>query len=539
MPSPSNLIGSLRSFRPKRPTKAIHNYLLGGLCLATISFAISSIGSSSTSSAATRQTATVSRGVVQSTVSGSGSLEAAQQVELNFGASGEVKAISVKAGDHVSKGEVLASIDSSSAQASLAEARAGLYEAEETLETAEEAEDESEETAYDSASASGSSELVDYLVGGGAASTPAPDAESEAPAAGAEGKAGAEVKTPGEDGEKGGGNSGKGGEGQSETSAGEPSAKEPEAAPEESSPEAVEAAPESSAAGSAESAGSAAAGATVSLATAEAKLREARLSVKSAEQEVSETTLRAPLAGTVASISGEVGETVSGTSSSSVSSAPSSSSAGGIEGESSSGGSESAFLVLSQLATMKMQVAFSESDVNKLKTGQAAIVAISSMEESELAGKVTHVDLLPAEGGSSGVVEYDATIVLTQSEKGLRAGMSATAEVVVEEAKNALAVPSEAITSAGPVKTVTVEESGGREATETVTTGLVGDETTELVSGVKVGETLLLPEVSITAAAAGGEGAEGGLPSGFPNGGGFPSGGGFPGGGAPPSGLGG
>jgi multidrug efflux pump subunit AcrA (membrane-fusion protein) len=532
MPSPSNLIGSLRSFRPKRPTKAIHNYLLGGLCLATISFAISSIGSSPTSSAATRQTTTVSRGVVQSTVSGSGSLEAAQQVELNFGASGEVKAISVKAGDHVSKGEVLASIDSSSAQASLAEARAGLYEAEETLETAEEAEDESEETAYDSASASGGSELVDYLAGEGVASTQAPDAESEAPAAGAEGKAGAEVKTPGEDGEKGGGNSGKGGEGQSETSAGEPSAKEPEAAPEASSPEAVEAAPESSAAGSAEPAGSAA-GATVSLATAEAKLREARLSVKSAEQEVSETTLRAPIAGTVASISGEVGETVSGTSSSSVSSAPSSSSAGGIEGESSSGGSESAFLVLSQLGTMKMQVAFSESDVNKLKTGQAAIVAISSMEESELAGKVTHVDLLPAEGGSSGVVEYDATIVLTQSEKGLRAGMSATAEVVVEEAKNALAVPSEAITSAGPAKTVTVQESGGREATNTVTTGLVGDETTQLISGVKVGETLLLPEVSVTAAPAGGEGAEGGLPSGFP------SGGGFPGGGAPPSGLGG
>ena len=37
------------------------------------------------------------------------------------------------------------------------------------------------------------------------------------------------------------------------------------------------------------------------------------------------------------------------------------------------------------------------------------------MEGTELAGRVTKVDVLPSEGSSSGVVEYPATITLTQS----------------------------------------------------------------------------------------------------------------------------
>ena len=133
------------------------------------------------------------------------------------------------------------------------------------------------------------------------------------------------------------------------------------------------------------------------------------------------------------------------------------------------------------------------------------------------------------------MVEYPATIVLSQSAKGLRAGMSASAEVVVEQAKDAITVPSEAISQAGAGgKTVTVEE-GGKEVTKTITTGLEGDETTEVVSGLKAGETLVLPEVTVAATTTEGStgtkegtGAEG---FSFPGGTGGPPSGGFPGGG--------
>jgi multidrug efflux pump subunit AcrA (membrane-fusion protein) len=115
--------------------------------------------------------------------------------------------------------------------------------------------------------------------------------------------------------------------------------------------------------------------------------------------------------------------------------------------------------------------------------------------------------------------------------------MSASAEVVVEQVKNAMTVPSEAISSIGAGKTVTVEEDG-KEVTKTVTTGLVGDETTQVISGLKAGETLVLPEATVAGAGLGGEagGTEsrgfsgGGATFSFPGGGFSPPSGGFPGG---------
>jgi multidrug efflux pump subunit AcrA (membrane-fusion protein) len=186
-------------------------------------------------------------------------------------------------------------------------------------------------------------------------------------------------------------------------------------------------------------------------------------------------------------------------------------------------------MVIAQLHRLMMEVSFSESDIGKVRKGQTATVSIDSMEGTELAGRVTKLSVLPSEGSTS-VVEYPATILLSQSAKGLRAGMSASAEVVVEQVKNAISVPSEAISAIGG-KTVTVEENG-KEVTKTITTGLEGDEATEVVSGLKAGETLVLPEVTVATASTGGESSsttkEGfsGFGGGFPTGGGgFPAGG--------------
>lgn len=526
-----------------------HNWALAILCLIVIAVAITSIGSSSASSTAEQRTATAERGVVQSTVSGNGSLEAAQQVELNFGSSGEVTEIDVEAGQKVSKGEVLARIDSSSARASLASAEAQLSEAEETLEAANEAESEEASTTYEggttavlasyepsSAVASGSNETTE-----GSSESPSSEGKS-----GSEAGSGTGTRKPAKpEEEKGQSNQGSGGKGEQEAPSKEPEGGGQEEAPSEPSGEAAPSEPSGEAAPS-EAESSSPAGATVSVATAEAKLRQARLSVKSARQEVRETALRAPISGTIASVSGSVGETVSGEGSAGGGGSGSESGSGGGGGgglggigatESSSGssgsGSSSAFIVLSQLGRLKMEVSFSESDIGKVKVGQPATVSVSSMEGTELAGRVTKVDVLPSEGSSSGVVEYPATITVTQSAKGVRAGMSASAEVVVEQVSGAVSVSSEAITSGPGGGSVTVLEDG-KEVERSVTTGLKGDETTQVLSGLKAGETVVLPEVT---AVAGGEGAPGGEAGGFPGGGSLPSFGsggppaGFPGGG--------
>ncbi len=516
---------------PRRPLE----WGLTILAVALVVVAITSLGSSSsTSSAATKRTSTVGKGVVQSTVSGNGTLEPAQKVELSFGASGEVTNVYVKAGEKVKKGQVLAEVDSSSARASLASAEAALLEAEEAVESAEEAEEEEaeaeEEENEDAAYTGGATtEFVGLMSESGTAAakvetettgeeTPSTET-SEEPTEKEEEEKKKSVKKESEEAKKVEKSASK----ETETQA-EPTE---QAEQTESSGGAGE-----EAASSSSSSGGATGGATISLPTAEANLREAQLTVKSARQEVRETTLRAPISGTIAQISGSVGETVSGGSSSG---GTSEASVGGATGgESSSSGSGSAFLVLAQLHRLKMEVSFSESDIGKVRKGQTATVSIDSMEGTELSGEITKVSVLPDESGS--VVEYPATILLTQSAKGVRTGMSASAEVVVEQVKNAVTVPTEAITAAGSGKTVTVEEDG-KEVTKTIKTGLEGDETTEVISGLKAGQTLVLPEVQVatsTESSSSGKEESGSFPS-FGSSGGFspPSGGGFPGGGAP------
>ncbi len=216
---------------------------------------------------------------------------------------------------------------------------------------------------------------------------------------------------------------------------------------------------------------------TVSPATREANLASARaavksdkLTVQSDEQAVQNTKLYAPEDGTIASLSGQVGEVVSpsGTTKASTSSSSSGSGTGAAAtggastaarsaassssstGASSSSGSS--FAVLSDLSSMQLVVPLSESEIGNVKDGQTATVTVEALNGAKLAAHVRAVAILST--SSSGAVSYDVTFQLDQMEPGLKPGMSATAEVVVKQAEG-VNVPTSAI-SAG---SVTVERS--------------------------------------------------------------------------------
>jgi hypothetical protein len=127
----------------------------------------------------------------------------------------------------------------------------------------------------------------------------------------------------------------------------------------------------------------------------------------------------------------------------------------------------------------------SESEVGGVRPGQPATVTVEALEGRKLAAHVVSVATLPTSTG--GVVSYDVTFVLDQLASGLKPGMSATAEVVVEQAEG-VNVPTTAI-SAG---TVTVVQ-GARQVRRRVVTGLVGDSSTIVLSGLSAGEEVLLP----------------------------------------------
>ncbi|MET8386694.1 biotin/lipoyl-binding protein [Streptosporangium canum] len=115
----------------------IVNGALGVLLLGGAGIAYSSLGGAASSSAdAAVRTVSAARSTVVASVSASGAVESARARSLGFGSSGTVEKIYVKVGDRVSKGQILARLDDTSAQESLDAAAAALDSADDDTSTA-------------------------------------------------------------------------------------------------------------------------------------------------------------------------------------------------------------------------------------------------------------------------------------------------------------------------------------------------------------------------------------------------------------------
>lgn len=124
-----------------------------GLIAAVVGFvAISQLGTPSSSSARTEtEVVAAADGVVQTTVAGTGSVAAGTDDEVDFATGGTLEAVYVHQGERVRKGQVLASLDPTSAQLTLDQATATLTAAQDTLAEAEDSSSSSTTTTSTSA----------------------------------------------------------------------------------------------------------------------------------------------------------------------------------------------------------------------------------------------------------------------------------------------------------------------------------------------------------------------------------------------------
>ena len=212
--------------------------------------------------------------------------------------------------------------------------------------------------------------------------------------------------------------------------------------------------------------------------------------------------------------------------------AASSSSSSGTGGAAAAGGSStsssSGFITIDTLNQLEIVSGFAEADAAKLAVGQPATITFPALTNTEVAGKV--VAVATNSTVVSNVVTYDVTIVLINPPSEVKEGMTANVIVVTQSRSAVLELPSAAITTNGAISTVQLLQSDKTTVTTPVTIGLVGSSTTQIVSGLKAGDVVVEPTVTI---AAGSTTPTGG---GFGGGGG---GGGFGGLGGAPVGLGG
>jgi len=131
-----------------------------------------------------------------------------------------------------------------------------------------------------------------------------------------------------------------------------------------------------------------------------------------------------------------------------------------------------------------------EIDVAVVEIGQAAIITFDALPDEEVTGEVVFVSLVSTV--RAGVISYATTISLEDPVAGLRDGMSATAEVVIERRDDVLLIPNRAIrgTLENPKVVVLVDE---QQEEREISLGLTDGINTEVLSGLEEGEEVVLP----------------------------------------------
>ena len=140
---------------------------------------------------------------------------------------------------------------------------------------------------------------------------------------------------------------------------------------------------------------------------------------------------------------------------------------------------------------MELNAKVDEMDIPNVKLGQKAVIIVDALPELKLQGEVTSISPLATE--ESGLVLYNIKVGFEVPEGSrLKAGMSATADIILSERSSVLLVPSRAIgqdSQGNPVVKVMVN---GQIEERPVVIGIADDYQTEIVSGLNEGDTVVI-----------------------------------------------
>jgi HlyD family secretion protein len=503
----------------------------GTLVVAVIGVAVLAANSiySSASAKTVVRTAVVQRGTVQSTVTATGNVAAATSLSLNFQNGGVVTAVAVKPGDQVAPGQELARIDDTQTQAALASAQAALNAAQANLAGVQQpvtpaiaAQNQAALVSSEQQVTSAQTSLSDSDQSASVDSVGLQNSVNQAVAQRDRDRATCAAPNPpatcatmlAQD------NNAVTNALQQQTS-GRLKDQQSIHQAQNGLASAEAGLTSTRASNNAKSVSTPAA-----VAGAQSQVAQAQANLLTAQKNEADTVLKAPAVGTIVAVSGVVGQTVSGGGTSGSSGSGSSGSgSSGASSSSSSSSSSSAFVTLTDLSVLQVVAGFAEADAGKIQVGQPTTVSLNALPNQQVAGQVANVQVTSTV--VSNVVTYNVTVNLTSPPAGVKPGMTANVSVVVVHHDNVLHVPTADVTTRAGVSTVTVVQ-GGKQVAQPVTVGLVGDQSTEISSGVTEGETIVEPTVTITTSTGGttvttpraGGGIGGGLGGGIGGGGG-------------------
>jgi HlyD family secretion protein len=227
--------------------------------------------------------------------------------------------------------------------------------------------------------------------------------------------------------------------------------------------------------------------------SAVSQVEQAMALLKQARDDLSKTTIYAPMSGTISDLNKEQGEIAIG-----------------------SQFQEDVILVIADLSEMEAQVDVDENDIVAIAIGQSAEIEVDALLDQVLTGTVQEIassanDLA---GGGSRKIEFEIKIAIDDPPATLRPGMTAGTEVATHRNDAALSVPIQSVAVRtleqlvqagesleeikeryeadrdGFVEVVFCIEDGVAVARQ-VETGIQSDEYIEILSGVEEGEMIV------------------------------------------------
>ncbi|MEO5617196.1 MAG: efflux RND transporter periplasmic adaptor subunit [Candidatus Eisenbacteria bacterium] len=224
------------------------------------------------------------------------------------------------------------------------------------------------------------------------------------------------------------------------------------------------------------------------------QVEQARASLKQARDDLSKTTIYAPMSGTVSELNKEEGEIALG-----------------------SQFQADVILVIADLSEMEAQVNVDENDIVSIRKGQTAEIQADALLAQPLKGQVAEISSSAnstASGTTEQKTEFEIKIGIKDPPQTLRPGMTASADIVTNTNSRALSVPLQSVALRtvdqlvrkgekrkdaearfkpdrdGFVEVVFIIESGKAVARQ-VKTGIQSDELIEILGGLKEGEEVV------------------------------------------------
>ncbi len=221
---------------------------------------------------------------------------------------------------------------------------------------------------------------------------------------------------------------------------------------------------------------------------------QSRAALKQARDDLSKTTIYAPMSGTVSSLNKELGEIALG-----------------------SQFQSDVILVIADLSEMEAEVDVDENDIVNIKPGQAVEIQVDALSGPVLHGTVREIGSSANQSGSGTTqqkTEFEIKVSIIDPPKTLRPGMTATADIVTRTNDRALSVPLQCVALRtvdqllkkgekrkdaearykpdrdGFVEVVFAVDKD-RAVARQVTTGIQSEDRIEVLSGLKEGDVVV------------------------------------------------